>query len=143
MYKQYVQLDNGLSHSQVPEKTFTQLMKKLSGYGFDCVEGKPIWKCQGEAKMPKLPDIEFHVVQHHTGATTVLKMPHGAYIKQLEKDSEFYELYLTPWQFTGLSDKDNTEYWVLGTPFLKNYYTIFNSKENIIGFVESKTSVIG
>ena len=136
-------LDNGLSHSKVPEKSFTELMKRLYELGFSCIEAKPIWQCKGEVQMPKLPDIDFNVVQHHTGETTVLKMPHSAYIKQLEKDSEFYDLLVSPWQFTGYSDKEHVEYWVMGTPFLQNYYTIFNSKENLIGFVESKTSVIG
>ena len=74
-----------MSLSQIPERSFTELVMKLYELGISCMEAKPVWKCKGEAQMPKLPDLEFNVAQHQSNETAVLKMPLNAYIKQIEK----------------------------------------------------------
>ena len=40
---QNVIFDNGMSLAMAPESSFVEIVKKLHEYGFECVEGKPIW----------------------------------------------------------------------------------------------------
>jgi len=52
-------------------------------------------------------------------------------------------LLITPWSFQGLGGEKGEEYWLLGTQFLHNYYTIYHFGQKKIGIIESVTSTIG
>ena len=77
------------------------------------------------------------------GDTKEFEMPKQAYMKLDEKRPGIALLMLTPWQFKGLGKEKGEEYWILGTQFLQNYYTIYHFGQKKIGLIESVTSTRG